>query len=647
MPPKHTEELQQRMYGLYHRYYNQRKVNMLKNDDFHTGTFRIRSPGLYVITEDIVFNPDSHYLTTNEDYTGHPMFSMGFFAAITVECNGVIIDLQGHSIRQSYEHYFEQRFFTIVELARSAFIEGQGPGSVQSSESEAQHVASDCMILNGTLGLSSHSSIHGNNNTCVVLQNLTLRDFEVAGIQLNGVHNAFIDRVYMQGAECAPVASEAFSMLLHLKELTVNADLYADGSGEESPSTAELQTIADALRAPFRAADESATQDKDIQVPNRLKDIHAQLKVLAQSDDTLTRFITETGLPDGSAVYGILLNSTGAAVNKLVEACASTGNACACPVATENRTTCHRYARDVSIHKVTIRNLRLHSVEHVVLRRGGGDGGEDTIVRDFTGATIRLPLLSASSSTVHPFDFARATVGEQKESFDDAVLSYLRGVTVLSQLLDDTTATTSFAYNADVMAHVSKGILGIRAESVQRLCVEHTQVADINNSTVPHHPTEYAPETASFVSLTAGSPDSSTAKVFAGADLRAVFVGNCQQVYMYRLSLSRLVSNSGFVRACEFAKTMRGTVHSVHTSDVSGRHVSGIMVQNDCRDFRMQNNAATRLALSSHGTDAQWSSDLTESEKLVALKRLTRYAPALDPRAFVCEAVAVLKAVQF
>eukprot|EP01084_Bolivina_argentea_P027939 51938_1 len=41
-------------------------------------------------------------------------------------------------------------------------------------------------IRNGIIGLSSHQGIHANEANNVTLQNLIIRDFEVAGIQMNG-----------------------------------------------------------------------------------------------------------------------------------------------------------------------------------------------------------------------------------------------------------------------------------------------------------------------------------------------------------------------------------------------------------------------------------------------------------------------------
>ena len=82
-------------------------------------------------------------------------------------------------------------------------------------------------------------------------------------------------------------------------------------------------------------------------------------------------------------------------------------------------------------------------------------------------------------------------------------------------------------------------------------------------------------------------------------------------------------------------------------SDVSGRHICGTMVQNDCRNFTIQNSMAVRLVMTALQQDAAWSATLNPEEQLVQLKRLTRYAPTLDPRAFVCEEVSILRNVQF
>ena len=75
--------------------------------------------------DDITFSPNEHIddtlMPTNEQITAgdYPtvkttpsgFYHMGFFAAITIECPNVVLDLNGHMIRQSELHRLQQRFF--------------------------------------------------------------------------------------------------------------------------------------------------------------------------------------------------------------------------------------------------------------------------------------------------------------------------------------------------------------------------------------------------------------------------------------------------------------------------------------------------------------------------------------------------------
>ena len=44
---------------------SKRKIQ-LKNSDFKKGTFRIKSSGYYILTEDIIFDPDEKKLSSRE-----------------------------------------------------------------------------------------------------------------------------------------------------------------------------------------------------------------------------------------------------------------------------------------------------------------------------------------------------------------------------------------------------------------------------------------------------------------------------------------------------------------------------------------------------------------------------------------------------
>lgn len=53
--------------------------------------------------------------------------------------------------------------------------------------------AEQVVVTNGKLGLASHNGLHGNGNKKVVLTNLQVQDWEVAGIQLNGADYVAIE----------------------------------------------------------------------------------------------------------------------------------------------------------------------------------------------------------------------------------------------------------------------------------------------------------------------------------------------------------------------------------------------------------------------------------------------------------------------
>ena len=154
----------------------------LTQNDFTEGTVRITKPGIYILKENIIFNPNqsNDFFPRMNQLEKFPMgnsgpFHLGFFAAITVESDNVMIDLNGKTIKQSALHNIEQRFYAHIELASSPFIPNQGPGDFGKTIKIPKNVC----IMNGTLGLSSHHGIHGNKMENVVIHNVVFKDFEV------------------------------------------------------------------------------------------------------------------------------------------------------------------------------------------------------------------------------------------------------------------------------------------------------------------------------------------------------------------------------------------------------------------------------------------------------------------------------------
>jgi len=89
---------------------------------------------VYTLSSDIIFNPNSaadlgvdYYSAGDvqpEQYAFYDpkAYGIGFFAAVAITTDDVLIDLNGFSIVQSKEHALAQRFYTHIELASSPFV---------------------------------------------------------------------------------------------------------------------------------------------------------------------------------------------------------------------------------------------------------------------------------------------------------------------------------------------------------------------------------------------------------------------------------------------------------------------------------------------------------------------------------------------
>uniref|UniRef100_A0A6C0EJZ8 Uncharacterized protein n=1 Tax=viral metagenome TaxID=1070528 RepID=A0A6C0EJZ8_9ZZZZ len=283
------------------------KTTILTNNNFINGTYRITKPGYYKLSEDIVFAPnkniynlinlplnhnvlDNYRPTLDQQNYKFPPYHLGFFAAITIESDDVILDLNEHSISQDKMHYINQRFFSIVELNESPFIKSEGPSDF-GKNSFHKYIN----IKNGRLGLSSHHGIHGNGNKYILIEDLDISNFEVAGIALNGCENCILNQITIHDSvkdtEISFMYSNAISTRFFLKQLLERVEntsitiLGKEKKGKEILDRLEKELI------------------ENVYIP-------IQEGRLIQSD-----FYRNTHkLPEGN-IYGIVLNSTGVVIN--------------------------------------------------------------------------------------------------------------------------------------------------------------------------------------------------------------------------------------------------------------------------------------------------------------------------------------------
>ncbi|CAK9012862.1 Uncharacterized protein SCF082_LOCUS11692 [Durusdinium trenchii] len=307
------------------------RVTVLRQSDFDKGTYRIRKSGRYALGEDIVFapNPENDFWPEHGD-PEYPMaqYFLGFFAAITVEANNVDIDLRGHTLSQSDEFYLKQRFFNAIELNDRAFVVNEGVSSLNYQEGDELPeqivpglvTVQGVTIRNGVIDQVSHIGVHGNLARRVTIKNLDVRGFEVAGIQCNGCQRVKIVKCEV-GPSATAVPSLATFASARFIDLYVNELLpYGFAKEEEAGFAGALATLESEIH--FAGREQATTTGAVFARLRRSLELYADHVLDRVADDLSSEdaalleeavavYGNPTGLPDGSVLYGILINKMG------------------------------------------------------------------------------------------------------------------------------------------------------------------------------------------------------------------------------------------------------------------------------------------------------------------------------------------------
>lgn len=303
-----------------------------------------------------------HYLTGDVAHAYH----LGFFAAIAVETEGVIIDLNGFTLRQHFMHALMQRFFAIIELADQPFPLGQGPATGEMFGS-GLHPAHDVTIKNGELGRSSHHAIHGNECRNVLIENVKFHGHEVAAISLNGAKRVAIVDSFSLGSrqphqnpadisqEGVPVLG-TFSAARFEQAAAQNILAHADSSPTWNSDDQKAKTG-------FLAALDSLNAAVNL----------AFNEVIFQGHRTPSNVLFQNtlGLTDGPS-YGILCSPRGVAVGPFME--------------TRSGSTAFEAATDYYLRNVSMNAITIAPREIVSISSGHNDGNQV----DIAGAVLQL-----------------------------------------------------------------------------------------------------------------------------------------------------------------------------------------------------------------------------------------------------------------
>jgi len=460
-----------------------REGTELSQSDFATGTVRITQGGRYTLAEDIVFEPQH----PNATWSGIPLDSeyypqlagyfLGFFAAIAIEASNVELDCMGREIRMSEKFHKLQRFFSHIELGSSPFLNGQGPPQFASSLTTpgVPVFAKNVTIQNCKLGLSSHHSIHGNNNEGVTLKQVQMFDFEVAGVALNGA-----TQVLMDGLTIGPSLKQTFPA--HLSQALFMDHIVND----LMPTETALTDVRGSTKVTLRG--------QELSVADVFATLRSDLQEYANSGGgpLATLFGDGSGLPDGSAIYGLLLHRSGVAINDFGF----------CP--DDGPSKNELMVKDVTLRNIEIRNLSVKVDQAIVTTVEGsaalGVAGDPFRMaknwnvancHSYTGTSfsdaqiavgvLRKQVITAGTpETTTKFYFGSSHIPDKIQSWAAGALNCSQ-TTEMVQSLTSGTGDMKFLCNKDAMGHVNKGVVGMRLGFQESISVVNVTIADLIN----------------------------------------------------------------------------------------------------------------------------------------------------------------------
>lgn len=448
------------------------------------GSIQIDTPGRYILTENLVFDIPAELSTYFDEYSQNHIF--GHFAGIVINTDDVEIDLMGFTIEMSPRFYIIQRFFSLIQLnifpfiptvgttqakCRHACVKPQGP--IFGASICNFHYSKNIRIHNGNLGLTSHSAVHGNGNSNIVLENLHVTQFEVSAFTLNNVQGFVCSDIDIEKNVSPPILP-MFSSILYarqtLKQVIRNA---------LNMKTYTCQIHVDYIDTLVR--DELP---KYSQLDMLVSSILEKLSMHNQSLDAISKHIREDvelapffnqDMLSPCTVFGISATGKGASIHEFASK-------------TINDTDT---SSNVMLRNVNIRGLRARVNESHVVGR----------------LDVSSPLTLIAGTVFHPSDLidthmrlvlcaieevARGT--DSLPSTSTTALGHGLHIDELSCLLDQSQSMEmqdvmtllqnkgfTTKRGLDMMGHVTKGVIGIRLDNVQDALCQHVCVSALSN----------------------------------------------------------------------------------------------------------------------------------------------------------------------
>merc|ERR550525_1167333 len=329
--------------------------------------------------------------------------------------------------------------------------------------------ANNVVIKDGTLGLSSHHGIHGHYNKDVTISNVHIKDFETHGVQMSYFNNLKITDV-----EIGPSSTTAYLKgeyayarwtIQALERIRDDGDKYKE---DEFPilfdgrdTALELDDIIDTLREQmdmaFKYVMNVETYDDSDEQWIAAKEL----------------FINEDGIPYGAVMYGLFLNLWFA-----------------------NVFTIHPSVKHS--HDAVIENVRIHGLHHKMMEYVRMDKPQVSLFRNQFNAPLDAARV-LGDQLLDGQDLVWAEAHYVGSALTDAEIALSlatddwgeQGLLVIDSDFsgwakgefqwDDESAKDhpQLGCNNDRMAHVPKGVIGVRMDGVEGVSFNNLEISDL------------------------------------------------------------------------------------------------------------------------------------------------------------------------
>lgn len=480
-------------------------VTKIYQRDFANGPLVLTQPGKYLVMEDIVFDPFDKFedifdsLGSFPDMNHH--YVLGYFAAIIIHGSGIDLDLGGFCIRQSHMHNLQQRFFAIIELADRPFMPGQGPADFGAP----LRGCTDVRIHNGTLGLSSHHGIHGNNPTNVSISDIVMYDYEVAGITINGGKGIRLTNVEVRQNYRNVLVNGFYSNAVFTLKKLISKERHDTSIGLPAASVhthvgvVSIHQIMDRLRR---------------SIVDAYADIVREVPVGTSNGDSAF-YANPSRLTDGNC-YGISLNTTGLLVNEYRDEFVPGSSNISLTNVVISDIEC--IPSEIPTVTSTPRDqVQSHSNPQTLPEVNKGPFGD---VIDYWRCSVN----GRFNVDRNPLALAQIMTGTVADTMMDWIRS---GASDLETRVNAGDLTV--LNNLDIMAHVMKGTIGLFISSIENVMCKSVRIANIRNRSQRGNDQFWT----------------STRHPYVGARTCGVLVAASKNVQMSSMTIDNIVSDYG------------------------------------------------------------------------------------------------------